>query len=512
MKKYLGTIIISLLAFPIIAGASLYEYYRERDEKLPTVAQRASLANSYGIEGYTGTETQNRALEAFLRGEGELGATLPIAGNTYNLAGSGVTGSATSLTLQSFTIKQTGQPIVDADLSDTFYLTIEPGNNNRQEILSCTTVVQNSNGTATISGCSRGMSPITPYTASTTLQFSHAGGTQVIFSDPPQLFNEFGRLQNANTWLGDNIFASSTAPLDQRLGLGTTSPAYFTNNAGTLYFCNFGASCTAIGAGASTYNFLPSLRVSGSEVGIATSSAAYWFVLRDNNFTVATGTGTGIVHEIDRVLNATTTLDNMKLASTTMTGNTLIQNNATTTGSFNVDGRFLVKGLDVAVGGAATTTVATTTHSGSGSTTLFTYAVPANTLGTDGYIKVTITASSTDSGSGTVDNKLSIQYGGQEACAFNNSNNSNYYLIGLVYGECTIIADNATNKQGSMGWWISHGQSTSLSVANGTAGVATSTGQTIDSTSAQNITIVASASDAGDSLGLYRALVQIFKF
>jgi hypothetical protein len=114
---------------------------------------------------------------------------LPIAGTTYTLSGSGVSSSATSLVLSSFTIPQTGQKISDADMPDTFYVTLEPGNRSRQEIVSCTTVTQNANNTATLSGCSRGLAPISPYTASTTLRFVHSGGSQVIISDPPQLFD-----------------------------------------------------------------------------------------------------------------------------------------------------------------------------------------------------------------------------------------------------------------------------------------------------------------------------------
>ena len=127
-----------------------------------------------------------------------LGATLPIAGSTYTLSGSGISSSATSFTLSSFTIPQNGYEIQDSDISDTFYMTVEPGSKTRQEIIACTTVAQNSTGTATISGCSRGMSPISPYTASTTLQFAHSGGTQVILSDPPQLFEQYFTLDNDN--------------------------------------------------------------------------------------------------------------------------------------------------------------------------------------------------------------------------------------------------------------------------------------------------------------------------
>lgn len=122
-----------------------------------------------------------------------LGSTAPegtIAGSTYNLSGAGISSSATSINLQSLTITQTGQKILDTDLADTFYITLEPGNRTKQEIVSCTTVVQNANNSATLSGCSRGLAPIPPYTASTTLAFIHAGGSQVIFSDPPQLFED----------------------------------------------------------------------------------------------------------------------------------------------------------------------------------------------------------------------------------------------------------------------------------------------------------------------------------
>lgn len=122
-------------------------------------------------------------------------APSPAALATYTLSGAGVYSSATSITLTSLAIKQTGQKIQTSDLrqgaSDLFYVTLEPGNTTRQEIVGCSTVTQNSNGTATLGTCSRGMSPIYPYTASSTLRFTHAGSSQVIFGDAPQIFNDF---------------------------------------------------------------------------------------------------------------------------------------------------------------------------------------------------------------------------------------------------------------------------------------------------------------------------------
>lgn len=128
--------------------------------------------------------------------------TLPINGSTYNISGSGVTSAATSFNLSSLTIPQNGYKIVDADASATFYMTLEPGSRTRQEVVSCTTIVQNVAGTATISGCTRGLSPISPYTASTTLKFAHPGGSQVIFGNAAQLFNEYAGKLNAETITG----------------------------------------------------------------------------------------------------------------------------------------------------------------------------------------------------------------------------------------------------------------------------------------------------------------------
>lgn len=131
-----------------------------------------------------------------------LGAVKQVAGQSFTLAGSGISSSATSFTLTSFTIPQNGYPIQDSDISDTFYFTLEPGSRSRQEIISCTTVTQNSGGSATISGCTRGLSPVTPYTASSSLQFAHPGGSIAVLSDPPQVYNQYGALSNDETITG----------------------------------------------------------------------------------------------------------------------------------------------------------------------------------------------------------------------------------------------------------------------------------------------------------------------
>src|SRR3990167_1432275 len=211
-----------------------------------------------------------------------IGATLPVAGATYNLSGSGVTGSATSITLQSLTLPQTSQKLADSDFSPTFHLTLEPGNRSRQEIVSCTTVTQNSGGTATLSGCLRGLAPITPFTASTTLQFSHAGGSQVIFSDPPQLFNLFTAKDNTETITGQ--WFHSVFPENTSGSLPTTSQQFATK----IYVDGVGAggfTAANIGDGKSIY-----ARGTSPETIDVNTSTYPWFELKDGKFRVATST------------------------------------------------------------------------------------------------------------------------------------------------------------------------------------------------------------------------------
>jgi len=194
----------------------------------------------------------------------ELGATLPIAGQTYTLSGSGISSNATSITLSSLTLPQTGYKIQDSDLSTTFYITLEPGNRTKQEVVSCTTVTQNANNTATLSGCSRGLLPVTPYTASSTYAFAHGGGTSVIFSNPPQFYNQFLAADNTGTITGQYTF--STAPI-----VPTVTSASTTNAASVEYVNDIAIQGVADAAttvkGASKLSYAPSSSTNPISVG-----------------------------------------------------------------------------------------------------------------------------------------------------------------------------------------------------------------------------------------------------
>lgn len=140
------------------------------------------------------------------------GATYSVGGVPYYLYGAGIGSSDTSITLTSFKQPTSGYLLNMSDFGSTGYLTIQPGNVNYQEFVSFTGVTQNSDGTATLTGVTRGLAPVSPYTASSTLQKAHSGGTTAIISNPPQFYERFANKDNDQSITGTWTFASTSAP------------------------------------------------------------------------------------------------------------------------------------------------------------------------------------------------------------------------------------------------------------------------------------------------------------
>lgn len=136
----------------------------------------------------------------------QLGAFAPVGGTTYRLQSS-IGLANTSLTLSSFK-SRSGIPWTMSMLNtDIIYATLDPQSTN-SEFISFTGIAQNADGTATISGITRGLSDFYPFTASSTMQRPHAGQAIFILSDPPQLFNEYAAKRNNNVFTGFINFVS----------------------------------------------------------------------------------------------------------------------------------------------------------------------------------------------------------------------------------------------------------------------------------------------------------------
>ena len=144
-----------------------------------------------------------------------LGAFSPTGGGTYRLQSSLGT-SATTINLTSFKEPVSNIPYTMSYLNSSIeYATIEPQSTNK-EFISFTGITQNSDGSATLTGVSRGLSFSYPYTASSTLQQPHAAQSIFILSNTPQLYNQYAAKSNNETitgiWTYSALPISSVAP------------------------------------------------------------------------------------------------------------------------------------------------------------------------------------------------------------------------------------------------------------------------------------------------------------
>lgn len=127
----------------------------------------------------------------------------PSGGGTYRLRTSAAS-TDTTIQLSSFKEPVSNIPYTMSYLNTSVgYGTLDPQQPTKSEFISFTGITQNSDGTAILTGVTRGLSRSYPYTASSTLRQSHSGQSIFILSDSPQLFNEYAVKRNDETITGD---------------------------------------------------------------------------------------------------------------------------------------------------------------------------------------------------------------------------------------------------------------------------------------------------------------------
>lgn len=127
-----------------------------------------------------------------------LASSLPVGTTQFSLAGAGVTSTSNTITLTSFKTPD-GRAITMSNFGTVGYGALEPQTSVRLEDISFTGITQNLNGTATLTGISRGIDFVYPYAASTTLAYSHAGGSTFIITNTPSFYyNEFALFNDSN--------------------------------------------------------------------------------------------------------------------------------------------------------------------------------------------------------------------------------------------------------------------------------------------------------------------------
>lgn len=115
-------------------------------------------------------------------------ASYPVGGTTYYLAGAGINSTASTIQLTSFKTPD-GNNIVMTSFGAKGYGALEVGTS-KLENISFTGVTQNANGTALLTGVSRGLLFTTPFTASTTLAKAHSGAANFVLSNTASYYGD----------------------------------------------------------------------------------------------------------------------------------------------------------------------------------------------------------------------------------------------------------------------------------------------------------------------------------
>lgn len=139
------------------------------------------------------------------------GSVNPVGGTQYSLAGAGINSTQNTIPLASFTTPD-GRPLTMTMFGTVGYGALEPQTTAKLEDITFSGIVQNVNGTATLTGVTRGNDFVTPYAASTTLAHSHAGGATFILTNTAGFYAQFASVNNAQTITGVWTFGSTTPP------------------------------------------------------------------------------------------------------------------------------------------------------------------------------------------------------------------------------------------------------------------------------------------------------------
>ena len=134
----------------------------------------------------------------------------PVQSAPAYLSGAGITAVQTTIPITSFVTRQ-GTPITTANIGGIGYATIDAGTS-KEENISFTGVTQNINGTAVLTGASRGLQDVYPYTATTSLAIAHSGGATVITSNSGAFYSQFNIAPNPSTVTGLWTFDPSAIP------------------------------------------------------------------------------------------------------------------------------------------------------------------------------------------------------------------------------------------------------------------------------------------------------------
>lgn len=230
---------------------------------------------------------------------------IPAQTQPFTLNGAGQVIGDTTVTLASMKDID-GNLFTMASLGTIGYATIEPNSGTAEEQISFTGITQNANGTATLTGV-KTVGFLTPFTETSGLAKTHAGGVKLVLSNTSGFYNKFANTQNSET-----ISANWTIATGFKLTL-VDDPVASTDAANKHYVDNVAiagapnASSTVKGIVKLTLDPVSPtnpLAVGDNDSRVPTANQA--LALVGNNTDVAVGTGnkfvtqTGLQHSAEQ--------------------------------------------------------------------------------------------------------------------------------------------------------------------------------------------------------------------
>lgn len=236
-----------------------------------------------------------------------------VQGQDYFLAGSGIGITDTSIILTSLALPNSGELITMTMFGTLGQATLEP-ETNREENISFTGITQNDNGTATLTGITRGLKFVDPYTQTLSLRRSHSGSTLLRFTNSAPFYDGFTNKGDDETITGDWTFSnhSPTVPTEISSEIHRAASIEYVNNIAISGAPD--ASTTVKGISKlSTAPVSPTNPISVgtndnrvSPVSLATVTAGQVAALPGNNTDIAVGSGnlyitqTGLQHNVEK--------------------------------------------------------------------------------------------------------------------------------------------------------------------------------------------------------------------
>lgn len=403
-------------------------------------------------------------------------STLYVQSPTLYLSGAGVIVGATSITLTSLTDIY-GNVLTMANFGSLGFITLEPDTTNA-EGATFTGVTANANGTYTLTGVKTAIA-VSPYTQTSGLVRSHAGGTKVVVTDNVAFWNTFANKANDETITGR--WGSATVP---SAGDDYTNKTYVD---GIAIAGAPKSSTTVYGIGKVSVNPVSAV----DPIFVGDNDGRLPTQAENDAFAGTSGTAVSSTNKL---------IDNAD-SSTTLDGTKVIRANS---GVYPAgDGSALTK-IQSLTRLAGYTAAANTSEN-----TVFTTTLAGGLLGTTGMIRIKVPfifSFDNNGGAGEVFT-LRLKYGGSTL-----QTNTLSLTKGTAGGGCGIIEawiinNAATNSQNVFfGGTYGYG-TTNATAAQASFSQASDTTSAIDTTSSQTLAMTVQRTDGTNGACAFRQTV-----